>query len=402
MVEFFISILLGRGWSEQTILYLSNAMALVVLAGISVLAYLVARKIIVRVAHACIKKRKAHLDEILANNKVLEFAALIVPLAVIYGASSMFAEYYVWIQRIASCFIVFVTVQTLSKLLDSVDDIYNRHRVSRVRPIKGYLQVVKIIAHSIGVIVIVSIIIDRSPWLLLSGIGAATAVLLLIFQNSIQGLVAGIQLSANDMVRLGDWIEMAKYDANGHVIEISLHTVKVQNWNKTISTIPSYSLITESFKNWRGMQEAGARRIKRCLHVDMTCVRLCTPQMLEKYQEIAYMQEYLEGQAGDGEIPGGAYTNLRLFQAYFERYLTHHPGIHQGMTKLVRQLEPTSKGLPIEVYAFTSDTAWNVYEAVQSEIFDHMLAMLPAFDLRVFQDPLGSDLKKLFDAQIVQ
>lgn len=212
------------------------------------------------------------------------------------------------------------------------------------------------------------------------------------------------------MVRLGDWIEMPKYDADGDVIEISLHTVKVQNWNKTISTIPAYSLITESFKNWRGMQEAGGRRIKRSLHIDMTCIRFCTDAMLGKYKKIEYIQEYLDSKEEEiaaynkkhhidssSTANGRHLTNIGLFRAYIERYLKYHPNIHQGMTKLVRQLEPTDKGLPIEIYVFTNNTAWETYEAIQADIFDHIIAVLPEFDLRIFQDPSGNDLMELLN-----
>jgi len=410
LIEYFESFLTNNGLSDKSSLYLSNAMAAIAIIALSILAYLIARKIIVKIVYALIIKSKSNWDDVLIKNKVLETAIRIIPASVIHAAALTFPEYHVWIQRIAFCFIAFVIVQTLNKLLDSVDDIYNCYKVSKSHPIKGYLQVAKIIAYIMGIIVIVSVLIDRSPWLLLSGIGAATAILLLIFQNSIQGLVAGIQLSANDMVRLGDWIDMPQYDASGAVIEISLHTVKVQNWDKTISTIPSYSLITESFKNWRGMLEAGGRRIKQSVHIDMTYVRFCTDAMLETYKKTAYIRAYLEGrekeiaaddQTSQTDSPGKArqrqVTNLRLFRVYIEQYLKHHPNIHQEMSMMVRQLEPTDKGLPIEIYAFSNTTAWDAYEAAQADIFDHIIAMLPEFDLRVFQDPAGSDLTRLLN-----
>lgn len=412
MTEYFQSFLMNSGLSDESSVHLSNAMTAVVVVIVSILAYLIFKKIIVRILHAIILKSKSDLDDVLIKNKVLETAARIIPAAVIHVAAMQFPDYHIWIERIAFCFIIFIIVQTIDKLLDAIDDIYHRYEISKLRPIKGYLQVVKILVYIVGIIVIISVLIDRSPWLLLSGIGAATAVLLLVFQNSIQGLVAGIQLTANDMVRIGDWIEMSKHDANGEVIEVSLHTVKVQNWNMTISTIPTHSLITDSFKNWRGMREAGGRRIKRALYIDMKYIRFCTDEMLQRYKKIQYMQEYLEGKEKElaayhnehhidpSHIGNGRHlTNIGSFRAYIERYLNKHPKIHQGMIKLVRQLEPTDKGLPIEIYVFTNTTAWNDYESIQADIFDHIIAILPAFDLRIFQNPSGNDLAEVLAAR---
>jgi miniconductance mechanosensitive channel len=303
--------------------------------------------------------------------------------------------------------IVFSIILVLNKLLDAVNAIYRNYEVSKVRPIKGYLQVIKIAAYVIGVIIMISVLINRSPLILLGGIGAATAVLLLIFQDTILGFVASIQLTENDMVRLGDWIEMAEHGANGMVMEISLHTVKVQNWDYTITTIPTYALVSKSFKNWRAMQEAGGRRIERAIYIDLSSIHFCKEEQIERLKKIQYLQEYLTQKMHEidsynqahkvdasSEVNGRRLTNIGVFRAYIDAYLAHHPKIHKGMTRMVRQLDPTEHGLPIEIYAFTDTTEWENYEAIQSDVFDHILAAIPQFDLRIFQSPTGYDLKR--------
>jgi miniconductance mechanosensitive channel len=252
----------------------------------------------------------------------------------------------------------------------------------------------------------ISIIIDKSVLVLLTGLGALTAIILLIFKDSILGLVAGIQLVANDMVRPGDWIEMPKYGADGDVIQITLNTVKIRNWDKTITTIPTYSLISDSFKNWRGMSESGGRRIKRALPIDMTSVKFCTPEMIDRFSRIAMLRDHIERKTKelreynerneiDQSVPvnGRRMTNLGTFRAYLVAYLRAHPKIHQDMTFLVRQLPPSDKGLPLEIYVFSNDQVWANYEAIQADIFDHLLASLPEFELRPFQSPTGDDVR---------
>jgi miniconductance mechanosensitive channel len=296
-------------------------------------------------------------------------------------------------------------------LLTSVNDIYQKFEVSRRIPILGYLQVVKILITIVVIIMAISIVIDKSPVLLFSGLGALTAVILLIFKDSILGLVAGIQWVANDMVRPGDWIEMDKYGADGDVIEITLNTVKVQNWDKTITTIPTYALISDSFKNWRGMSESGGRRIKRSVYIDVGSIRFCTPEMIEKFSRIQVLKDYIarkqkelaeynqtHGIDESELVNGRRMTNIGTFRAYLVEYLRRHPKIHQEMTFLIRHLQPTDKGLPLEVYVFSNDQVWANYEALQADIFDHIFASLPQFGLRPFQSPAGSDIAALGDA----
>ena len=270
------------------------------------------------------------------------------------------------------------------------------------------MQVIKIILVFVIGITVISFVVDKDPSKLLAGLGAMTAVLMLIFKDAILGLVAGIQLSANNMVHLGDWIEMPKYGADGDVIDISLTTVKVQNWDKTISMVPAYALVSDTFKNWRGMSESGGRRIKRSVNIDMSTIRFCDEAMLDKFRKFQYITEYIDSkkrelsefntaaQVDDSELVNGRrMTNIGTLRAYIIAYLKNNPKIHKDMTFLVRQLQPTTEGLPLEIYVFSNDTAWVNYEGIQADIFDHILAVVPEFGLRVFQNPTGSDFKLL-------
>ena len=293
---------------------------------------------------------------------------------------------------------VLTVALAVSHALDAANDLYERRPDARNKPIKGYLQVVKIIVFAIAGLSIVATLLGVKLGPLVTGLGAATAVLMLIFQDTILSLVASVQISGDGRVRLGDWIEMPSQNADGDVIDIALHTITVQNFDKTITTIPTKKLVTESFKNWRGMQEAGGRRIKRALYLDQHSVGFVDAPMLAELEQFAVLGDYLrEKQAelqqynaglqakGVAAVNARRVTNLGTFRAYVERYLKQHPGIHTEMTLLVRQLQPTTEGLPLEIYCFTRSTAWGEYEGVQSDVFDHLLAILPAFGLRVFQ-----------------
>ncbi|WP_205342492.1 mechanosensitive ion channel family protein [Denitrificimonas caeni] len=314
------------------------------------------------------------------------------------------------IKNVAGGFIILTIALALGAILEIINMLYMRRKNAHLKPIKGYLQVIKIIIYAIASILIVATLIDRSPLILLSGLGAMAAVLMLIFQDTLLSLVASVQISSGDMIRVGDWIEMPQLNADGDVIDIALHTVRIQNWDKTITTIPTKRFISDSFKNWRGMQESGGRRIKRSLFLDQQSIHFLTQQELEhlkrfnlltgyfddKINELnRWNERHVKSSSGD-TLDSRKLTNIGTFRAYVERYLRNHPGIHQnGMTLMVRQLSPTSEGLPLEVYCFTTSTAWTVYEGVQSDIFDHLLAIAPEFNLRVYQAPSGSDMRAL-------
>jgi len=297
---------------------------------------------------------------------------------------------------------------TLDALLNSILVIYESSTISKEISITPFVQVVKLLLYFVTVILIISILVQKTPLYILSGLGALTAVLLFVFKDILMGFVGGIQLIANKMVAPGDWIEMPKYGAGGDVIEITLTTVKVQNFDNTITTIPTYALINESFKNWRNMNLSGGRRIKRFVYIDLGSIKFCSSEMLERYKLIQLIsktiqdrqQEILEYNKHHNVdestlVNGRRLTNIGVFRSYVEAYLRNHPMIHQEMTFIVRQLSPGEKGLPIEIYVFCKDTNWNAYESVQADIFDHILAVVPEFDLQVFQEPSGTDFQKL-------
>jgi miniconductance mechanosensitive channel len=313
--------------------------------------------------------------------------------------------------NVASAFIVLTIVLALSAALSIAETIWNRRPDAKEKPIKGYVQVIKIGLFIIGGILAVGALVDRSPLILLSGLGAMAAVLLLVFQDTLLSLVASIQISSSNMIKLGDWIEMPQLNADGDVVEIALHTVKVQNWDKTITTIPTRKLISESFKNWRGMTEAGGRRIKRAIYLDQNSIRFLRNDEIARLSEIRVLRDYMDGKLTEigawnkANAKGSAnpvnlrhITNIGTFRAYVQHYLQNHVGIHKGMTLLVRQLAPGAEGLPLEIYCFTASTAWVDYETIQSDLFDHLYAVLPEFGLRPFQNPTGADVARLFDA----
>ncbi len=315
------------------------------------------------------------------------------------------------VRNVCGGFIVLTIALALGAVLDIINLIYQRRPDARLHPIKGYLQVVKIVVYAIATILIIATLIDRSPLILLSGLGAMAAVLMLIFQDTLLSLVASVQITSNDLIRVGDWVEMPQLNADGDVIDIALHTVKVQNWDKTITSIPTKRFISDSFKNWRGMQESGGRRIKRSLYLDQQSVHFLDADERKRLYRFSLLEDYLVNkrkeidewnaklaERGQDPVNTRRVTNLGTFRAYVERYLRAHPGVHQNMTLMVRQLSPTADGLPLEIYCFTNTVAWTQYEAIQSDIFDHLLAILPEFGLRVFQHPSGGDVRDWRDS----
>jgi len=310
-------------------------------------------------------------------------------------------------------YMIIVVMLVLDSVLNTAEEIYQNFRAAKQSPIKGFIQVLKLLVYFLAAVFVISVLLNKTPVYLLSGIGALAAVMMLVFRDSILGFVAGIQLAANKMVAVGDWIDMPKYGADGDVLEVALTTVKVQNWDKTITTIPTYALISESFKNWRGMSESGGRRIKRSVNIDISSIRFCDEQMLERYAKIQHISAYLEKKKHELEVfnraievdnaslaNGRRLTNVGTFRAYIEAYLRNHPHINTDMTFLVRQLSPTEHGLPIEIYVFSNDIEWANYEAIQADIFDHILAVVPEFDLRVFQNPSGADFRRLNQSRL--
>jgi miniconductance mechanosensitive channel len=350
------------------------------------------------------------------GNRLIERLANVLP-AIVVSIGIMFVPgvpsvVITVIQNLANAFIVLTVALAIADALDIVNIVYQKREDARLRPIKGYIQVAKIIIYVVAAILIIAALVDRSPVLLLSGLGAMAAVLMLIFQDTILSLVASMQITSNDLVRVGDWIEMPQLNADGDVIDVALHTIKVQNWNKTITTIPTKRLISESFINWRGMQESGGRRIKRSIFIDQNSIHMLDAESLKALRAFAVLRPYLDqkiveieewnkrlAEQGYPEVNARRATNIGTFRAYVEQYLRNHPRIHQNMTLLVRQLDPTPQGLPLEIYCFTNTVAWSEYEAIQSDIFDHLYAIISRFELRVFQNPTGADLRVLMGGQ---
>jgi miniconductance mechanosensitive channel len=349
--------------------------------------------------------------ELLIRHHVADRLANAVPaLVVLFGVAlvpHLPDTLVVVIQRLAQVMVVVAAVRAASAALDVANAFYQKRPHANDRPIKGYLQLVKIVLYVVVGLVVVGIFLDRDIFTLLAGLGAMAAVLLLIFQSTILSLVASVQVSSYDMVRVGDWIEMPDLNADGDVIDISLHTITVQNWDKTITTIPTNRLVTDTFRNWRGMTEAGGRRIKRALLLDQTSVRFLEDDECRTMRRFYLLGDYLDkkleeieafnhtlAERGAEPVNMRRVTNLGTFRAYVQLYLRNHPQLNQGLTQLVRQLDPTPEGIPLEIYCFTSSTAWGDYEGVQSDIFDHLLAILPEFGLRVFQNPSGADWRE--------
>ena len=373
----------------------------------SAVSYWVARKFVFGLISRVVQKTDSTWDDELLNSKLFKWLSLLLPAVIILTAAPHaimthhdgLPIFESFIEISAKVFIVILSLLAISSLLNIVERIYSRLEVSRELPIKSFFQVIKIILVLAAIILIISTLIGKSPVLIFSGLGAMTAIIMLIFKDSILGLVAGIQLSANRMVARGDWIEMPKFGADGEVLEVALTTVKIRNWDKTITTIPTYALISDSFKNWRGMSNSGVRRIKRSVSVDMSSVAFLDQESLPRLRKISLLKDYLSQKEQEidswntqnadlaNPINARSLTNIGTFRAYIREYLKNHPKIAQEETLLVRQLQPTENGIPVELYIFTTDNRWANYEDIQSDIFDHLLSVLPEFGLRAFQAP---------------
>lgn len=401
MSEFFIA----HPWA-QTVATLSGLFLAAFVANFLIKA------ILLKVLDRLVQRTAFGQDEELKQHGVVGHLANIVPALII--ASGIAAvpglpqTALTIISNVAAAFIILTLASTVSAFLSVVDTLYSRREEAKDRPIKGYVQVSKLAIYIVAVVLIIATLLDRSPIILLSGVGAMAAVLILVFQDTLLSLVASMQIASSNMVRVGDWIEMKNLDANGDVVEIALYTVKVQNFDKTITTIPIRKLITEPMKNYRGMQQSGGRRIKRALFIDQATIRFLNESELQSLASIDQLTNYLskkEKEIADWNLKLGdkaknpvntrRFTNIGTFRAYVETYLRGHPGIHKGMTLIVRQMDPTPDGLPLEIYCFTNTTVWASYEQIQSDIFDHLYAVMPEFGLYPFQNPSGGDFRKL-------
>lgn len=374
----------------------------------AILVYFIIKKIIIRSVKTFIKRTKTEIDDLLLNEKLLKRISIIAPVIVLYQFIYLIPGSEGLIKLILDSVIVLLILLILGAFITAFNDVYERSDKYRDYPIKGYLQIVKIIIYILGIIIIAGILTRQEPWALVTGLGALTAVVILIFKDTILSFVASIQISSYDLVKKDDWIEVPKYGADGDVVDIALHTVKVQNWDKTITVIPTYKLIEESFKNWRGMQVAGGRRVKRPIYIDVTSIKFCTEEMLNRFEKFHLITDYIKNKRIEIKqhneslkadlnelINGRRLTNLGTFRAYLKAYLRSREDVHNGLTFLVRHLDPGPTGLPIEIYVFANKTEWAVYEDIQAEIFDHIFAAIGHFDLKIFQHPTSYDVKHL-------
>lgn len=367
---------------------------IVAVVGILLLAYVahwLCRKVVVTTVKKLTSKTQNKWDDYLFNDRVLnDFCHMVPPIVITALIPFAFPNEpmtLAFVLKICWIYITIVVVRLICTFLTSLYTISSEHEKLKERSMKGFYQMMKLIVICVGTIIIISTLIDKDPVKILTGLGASAAILTLVFKDTIMGLVAGVQLTANDMLRPGDWITMPKYGADGSVLEVTLTTVKVQNWDKTISTIPPYALVNDSFQNWRGMRESGGRRVKRSINIDMHTVRFCTPEELETFRKEEWMQGF--------EATGKEEVNLYVFRHYLEHYLRTHPKVNQNLTLMIRQLQPTAEGMPIELYFFSDGTEWIPYERLQAEVFDHLLATVHQFGLKVFQSPTGLDLRYL-------
>jgi miniconductance mechanosensitive channel len=372
-------------------------------------ANFLAKSVILQAVKTVVERSRITWDDALLDSGVFTRLSHLAPALVINtfgpGVLGGTPRVLAGVHGAVTIYLIFIWLSVLFALLNAVQLISDKKEKSKGVPVKGFVQAIKLVATIVSLIFVLSVLLNKSPILLFSGLGALTAVLMFVFKDAILGFIAGIQISANDMVKVGDWIEMPKAGADGDVIDVSLTTVKVQNWDKTITTIPTYSLISESFKNWKGMSASGGRRIKRSLNIEMSSIGFANEAQLERWSEIGLVREHLDrkredinrdneklGASANVLGNGRRLTNIGTFRAYCLAYLKNHPHIHQEMTLLVRQLQSTEHGLPLEIYTFVNNTAWSFYEGVQSDIFDHLVAVAKVFDLRIFQQPSGMDV----------
>ena len=405
-----MELLSKMGINDQFIKYINLIFLIALVVLLVYILQVLTRKLLIAALERTSKVKRLSFLKYALNRKLPHYIAMIVPFSLIKGSIPTifydFPKTMLFFNKLADAYLVFYVLWLLSAVLNTFSDMLSHKESLKDKPLKSYFQVVKIFLYALGILILISILISEDPAILLGGIGAASAILMLVFKDTIMGFVASIQLSANDMVRIGDWITMSKFNADGDVIEINLTTVKIRNFDKTISYIPPYSLVSESFQNWRGMQETGGRRIKRSVHIKQSSIRFIENEKeLERFKRIQAISGYIDeryaeinkynietGADKSVAVNGRNLTNMGLFRAYVQGYLRSHPKVKQDMMIMVRQLDPTSKGVPLELYMFADTTVWAKYEGIVADIFDHVLSAARYFDVEIFEDvsnPLG-------------
>jgi len=405
--DYIKELLLSYGFMTRMAIYGAVLITFATIVLIALFVFLITRKIFVKIVGRIVLRTKGIWDDTLFNHRVFHALIHIIPAIIIYSSSGFAGDdltlFPAVVKGVAHIYMSIIMMAAFIRFLNASKEIYDSYPYSKDRPIKGYIQLMKILIYFFGSISIVAVLVNQNPASLFAGLGAMAAVLMLVFRDAIMGFVASIQLAANNMIKHGDWITVPKFNVDGTVQDISLTTVKIQNWDKTITTIPTYSLVSESVINWIGMKESGGRRIQRNVNIDMTSIMLCDQPMLERIFRLPMFHEFLNTDSAgpddfQDDLDVGALkmnlfdtpTNLSLFKKYLEGYCRLHPGIHEHMTRIVRFLQSTERGLPVEIIVFSKAQNSMLYEALQAEIFDHIFAVLPEFGLRVFQNPSGN------------
>ena len=420
LLDYINSLLLSWGVSPSVAGVLDDVAAFVLILLVAFLADAVCRHFVLRAVAHLVKRTKATWDDVVFDHHVMSrFSLMVVPIVVYVLLPLVFpnassAPLMAFVMRITLVGLLLAFLGFASAFLKAIYAVYSEKEHLKNRPLKGLLQTLLVLLWFVGVIVIVAILLGKSPIALLTGLGASAAILMLVFKDSIMGFVSGVQLSANDMLKVGDWIKMPKYGADGIVTEVTLATVKVRNWDNTVTTIPPYMLVSDSFQNWNAMRESEGRRVKRSINIDVNSVCFCTPDMLERFRQIDLLRDYIDGKeaelrawreehglAPDDASPNGPrQTNLGVFRAYLTAYLYSLPYVNHDLHCMVRQLQPTAQGIPLELYFFSTVKDWVPYEGIQSDVFDHVLAIVPEFGLQLYQSPSGRDLERLQAADI--
>tara|TARA_Y100001970_G_C14234969_1_gene861251 strand:+ start:644 stop:1855 length:1212 start_codon:yes stop_codon:yes gene_type:complete len=385
----------------------SNLMFACLVICLSIFSYLITKFILSNIVSRFFRKTSTQIDDMLIDNGFLNRLSYTVPLIIIYTMVEYKFGDIDLISRIIYASFSIIGISVIHSVLTTVNEIYSKSKFSDRLNIKSYVQIVRLIVTLFGIVIVIAFLSNQSPWYLLSGLGALTAVLMLIFKDTILSFVSSIQITSSDLFKVGDWVEAPQFGADGDVVDIALHTIRIQNWDKTITTIPTHKLIDSSFKNWRGMSESGGRRIKRSINIDLNSVKFCDSEMIEKYKKINILSDYIDSKKSEIDdynkskeisnsiLNGRALTNIGTYRAYIQNYLRSNANIHPDMTFLIRQLSPGDNGVPLEVYVFSNNINWVEYESIQSDIFDHLIASVKEFDLVLFQNPTGNDFKKI-------
>ncbi|CAM3449592.1 mechanosensitive ion channel domain-containing protein [Pontibacter korlensis] len=408
--------LIALGMPQSSAVYLNMLLLFIVMLLLVYAAHAFTKRLLVGAMQRFSARTSTQFDDLLIQNKIFNHLAKVAPLIiVVQSLPIVFSDFAGWIKplrTLTDVYTVLLSIWVIRAFLRTVKDYLKTTPLFRDKPVDSFLQVISIFLYFVGGLLVFSLLTGKEVWAFITAMGAASAILLLVFKDTILGFVASIQVSTNDMVRIGDWITMEKYGADGDVIEINLTTVKVQNFDKTITTIPTYYLISDSFKNWRGMQSAGGRRIKRSILIKISSIRYLSEQDVKRFSKIQLIKSYLQERQSEIDkynkeksidksllINGRSMTNVGAFRKYIDAYIAQHEFTHKHMTMMVRQLEPTTTGMPIELYVFTNDVRWEKYEQIMADIFDHLLAAVKYFDLEVFEYPAADDMRQMFANQ---